>query len=116
MLQVTPQHRILLAVAPVDFRKVIESIRALCEHHLHQDPFSGTLFVFTNRARTSVKILVYDGNGFWLCQKRFSAGKLKWWPTGQEGICPLRASELHIVLSQGEPMKAGIPEEWRRLP
>ena len=96
MLQVTPQHRILLAVAPVDFRKGIESIRALCEHQLHQDPFSGTLFVFTNRARTSVKVLVYDGNGFWLCQKHFAAGKFKWWPTSQEGVCPLRVSELHV--------------------
>ena len=66
MLQITPQQRILLAVSPIDFRKGIESIKALCEQQLVQDPFTGTVFVFHNRARTSIKILVYDGNGFWL--------------------------------------------------
>ena len=116
MLQVAPQHRILLAVSPLDFRKGIESIRALCQQELQRDPFSGTLFVFTNRPQTSIKILVYDGNGFWLLQKRFSQGKLKWWPKSTDSVCQIRASELQIILSQGEPIKADIPEQWRRLP
>ncbi len=115
MLQLTPQHWILLAVAPIDFRKGIESIKALCQQQLAQNPFSGAFFVFINRSRTSIKILVYDGNGFWLCQKRFSSGKLKWWPTSVESIASLRASELQIILSQGIPEKAGIPNEWRKL-
>lgn len=108
--------RLLLAVEPVDFRKGIESLKALCEHRLKLDPFAGTIFVFANRSRTGVKILVYDGNGYWLCQKRFSQGKLKWWPAPGNDIYPIRASELQIVLSQGEPIKAGIPSEWRALP
>ena len=116
MLQITPQHRLLLAVQPTDFRKGIESLKALCEQQLQHDPFSGTVFVFTNKPRTGVKILVYDGNGFWLCQKRFSQGKLKWWPTADGDTYPIRASELQVVLSQGEPIKAGIPLEWRALP
>ena len=115
MLQITPQHRLLLAVDPVDFRGGIESLRALCQQRLLLDPFAGTLFVFTNRARTGVKILVYDGNGFWLCQKRFSQGKLAWWPMGHSRTVTLRASELHILLAQGDPMKAAIPEDWRPL-
>jgi len=116
MLQITPQQRLLLAVKPTDFRKGIESLKALCEQQLQLDPFAGTIFVFTNQARTGVKILVYDGNGFWLCQKRFSQGKLKWWPTDNRDTCSIRASELQVVLSQGEPIKAGIPLEWRALP
>ncbi len=112
MLQITPQQRLLLAVKPTDFRKG-ESLKALCEHQLQLDPFAGTIFVFTNRARTGVKILVYDGNGFWLCQKRFSQGKLKRWPTDDRDTCSIHASELQIVLSQGESVKAGIPLEWR---
>lgn len=116
MLQITPQHRLLLAAQPTDFRKGIESLKALCEQQLQLDPFSGTVFVFTNRARTGVKVLVYDGNGFWLCQKRFSQGKLKWWPMGGSDTYSIRASELHVVLSQGEPIKADIPLEWRALP
>jgi len=72
MLQITPQHRLLLAVEPVDFRNGICGLKALCQQKLFCDPFSGVIFGFTNRARTSVKLLVYDASGFWLCHKRFS--------------------------------------------
>jgi transposase len=113
MLQITPQHRLLLAVEPIDFRKGICGLKAECQQKLLCDPFSGTIFAFTNRARTSVKLLIYDSNGFWLCQKRFSQGKLAWWPTAKTNTVSLRASELQILLAQGDPMKAAIPEDWR---
>jgi len=67
MLQITPQHRLLLAVESVDFRKGICGLKAICQQQLSCDPFSGTIFAFTNRSRTSVKLLVYDASGFWLC-------------------------------------------------
>ena len=69
MLQITPHHRLLLAVKPVDFRKGIDGLAALCRLSLEEDPFGGTLFIFSNRSRRLVKILVYDGQGFWLCTK-----------------------------------------------
>jgi transposase len=112
MLQITPQHRLLLAVDPVDFRKGICGLKALCQQKLLCDLFSGTIFAFANRARTSVKLLVYDANGFWLCQKRFSQGNLAWWPTDKAHTVTLRASELQILLVQGNPIKAGIPKDW----
>ena len=113
MLQITPQHRLLLAVDPVDFRKGICGLKALCQQKLLCDPFSGTIFAFTNRAHTSVKLLVYDASGFWLCQKRFSSGKLAWWPSEKNATVSLRASELQILLAQGNPIKAAIPKDWR---
>lgn len=113
MLQITPQHRLLLAIEPVDFRKGICGLKALCLQKLFSDPFSGTIFVFTNRPRTSVKLLVYDASGFWLCQKRFSQGRLAWWPTEKTQTVTLRASELQILLAQGNPIKAGIPRDWQ---
>lgn len=113
MLQITPQHRLLLAVYPVDFRKGICGLKALCQQKLLCDPFSGAIFAFANRARTSVKLLVYDASGFWLCQKRFSQGRLAWWPTDKTQTVTLRASELQILLAQGNPIKAGIPRDWR---
>lgn len=115
MLQITPQHRLLLAVEPIDFRKGICGLKAQCQQKLSCDPFSGTIFVFTNRARTSVKLLVYDASGFWLCQKRFSQGKLAWWPISKECTVVLRASELQVLLAQGNPMKAAIPRDWRSV-
>jgi transposase len=84
MLQLVPQLRILLAVEPVDFRKGLDSLAALCRNQWQQDPFSGTLFVFRNRQATALKLLVYDGNGFWLCLRRLSSGKLLWWPAAAD--------------------------------
>ena len=63
MLQLTPQMRIYLAVQPVDFRKGIDGIAHVCRRTLDVDPFSGGVFVFRNRKRTALKILVYDGRG-----------------------------------------------------
>ena len=86
MIQITPHQKLLLAIEPCDFRKGIDSLAALCRQPLNQNPFSGHLFVFANRRRTAIKILTYDGQGFWLCMKRFSKGKLAWWPTDNEPL------------------------------
>ncbi len=67
MLQVTAQHRIFLAVEAVDFRKGIDGLMALCLQRLGHDPFSGSMFVFRNRSRTAVKILVYPCFRTWNC-------------------------------------------------
>ena len=53
MIQITPHMRILVAVEPIDFRAGIDGLAANCRKHLQADPFSGTLFVFGNRARTA---------------------------------------------------------------
>ncbi len=70
MLQITPQMKILVAVEPADFRKGIDGLVRLCKDTLGQDPFAGAVFVFRNRRGTAIKVLVYDGQGFWLCHKK----------------------------------------------
>lgn len=116
MIQLVPQLRILVAVEPVDFRKGLDSLAALCKQSLDQDPFSGTLFVFRNRAGTSLKLLVHDGVGFWLCVRRFSQGKLVWWPTSAgEKLHPLAAQQLSVLLYHGHPERAHFAEPWRKL-
>jgi|SRR5580658_1986711 transposase len=116
MLQITPQHQLFLAVEPVDFRAGIDGLKALCQSQWQKDPFSGHLFVFRNKRATCVKLLIYDGNGFWLCQKRFSSGKLKWWPRTTQDAATVRALELLIMLQQGTPVAVNAPADWRRLP
>jgi hypothetical protein len=123
MLQITPHHRLLLAVGYVDFRRGIDGLAATCRQVLEEDPFSGTVFVFTNRRRSSIKILLFDGGGFWLCQKRFSRGRLAWWPScqqtsslgsiTQEQGFSIKPSQLHILFSQGNPLDAPVPPDWR---
>ena len=73
MIQITPQMRILVAVEPADFRKGIDGLARLCQERLQQDPFSGWVFAFRNRRATAVKVLVYDGQGFWLCHKKLES-------------------------------------------
>lgn len=115
MLQLTPHMRLLLAVEPVDFRRGIDGLSAVCTNIFKQDPYSGSVFVFTNRAKTSVKLLVYDGQGFWLMHKRFSQGKLKWWPKSQHDVHSLQAHELLILLRQGNPENIDIQKDWKPL-
>lgn len=116
MIQITPHMRILVAVDPIDFRAGIDGLVALCRQRLAADPFSGGVFVFSNRRRSAIKILTYDGGGFWMCQKRLSSGHLAYWPDGVGPASALEACELQVLLMGGDPTQANVPVPWRRLP
>ena len=114
MLQITPQTKILVAVAPADFRRGIDGLARLCRESLQQDPFTGEVFVFRNRRQTALKLLVYDGQGFWLCHKRLSRGRFPWWPAAVESGTPrLVAHQLAVLLSAGDPTRTGAAADWR---
>jgi len=115
MIQITPQMRILVAVAAVDFRKGIDGLAALCRQQLEADPFSGALFVFRNRRATALKILTYDGNGYWLCQKRLSKGHFGWWPEGAQRLCALEARQLQVLVWNGDPARIAGAPLWRSV-
>ncbi|XXF81232.1 IS66 family insertion sequence element accessory protein TnpB [Myxococcaceae bacterium GXIMD 01537] len=61
MIQITPQMRVLVAIEAVDFRRGVDGLAQQCRAALAEDPFSGAVFVFRNRQRTSVKLLVHNG-------------------------------------------------------
>jgi transposase len=116
MIQITPQMRILLAVEPVDFRKGIDGLVQVCRQKLLVDPMVGALFIFANRRRKSLKILTYDGQGFWICQKRLSEGRFQWWPrSGEHAVASLEAHQLHLLLWNGDPTAAKVAPLWRRI-
>lgn len=114
MIQIAPQIRILVAVEPIDGRKGIDSLAQLCREKLSADPFSGCLFIFRSRRGTAIKILTYDGQGFWLATKRLSKGRFRWWPTGAEPARVLRAHQAQLLLAAANP-EADAPPEWRRV-
>jgi len=114
MIAVTPHMKILLAAAPVDFRKGIDGLAAVCKKILEADPFSGCLFVFVNKKRTSIKILVYDGQGFWLAQKRLSAGRFRFWPQDGAKTAALEASGLYALILNGDPRLQPI-KWWKKI-
>jgi len=116
MIQLTPHMRILVAVEPADFRKGIDGLARVCKEQLRHDPFKGIVFVFRNRRATAVKVLVYDGQGFWLCQKRLSQGRFGWWPQpGSSHTQALEAHQLGVLLSGGNPAAAQGRPSWRRI-
>lgn len=116
MIQITPHMRILVAVEPVDFRGGIDGLAGLCRRTLREDPMSGTVFVFRNRSGTGIRLLVYDGQGFWLAYKRLSEGRFKHWPKGvHEPVEVLRAFELGVLLSCGDPKGVKAAPDWRSI-
>ncbi len=116
MIQITPQMRILLAVEPVDFRKGIDGLAGVCRQVLLSDPFSGYMFVFRNKTATTLKILMYDGQGFWLCQKRLSKGRFCWWPKkGRGNLTALAVHELQLLIWNGNPAQTTIAPLWKSV-
>ena len=116
MIQITPQMRILAAIELVDFRKGIDGLCRLCRKELHSDPFSGAIFVFCNRRRTALRILVYDGQGYWMCHKRLSSGHFRWLGGAQASkVTSLAAHELQVLLWNGDPTRLDIPNSWRKV-
>jgi transposase len=115
MIQITPQMRVLVAVEPADFRRGMDGLAQQCRGALGEDPFTGAMFVFRNRQRTAVKLLVYDGQGFWLCHKRLSQGRFRWWPTSSDATTALQAHELHVLLCGGDPTATRAAPVWRKV-
>jgi len=116
VIQITPQMRLLLAVAPVDFRKGIDGLVQVCRQRLNLDPMAGALFVFSNRRRRALKILMFDGQGFWLCQKRLSQGRFAWWPSGgPQATLGLDVHQLQLLIWNGNPNHTQAAPMWRPI-
>ena len=116
MMQLTPQMRIWVAVAPADFRRGIDGLCGLCRQVLGDDPLCGAVFVFRSRQGTAIKLLAYDGQGFWLCQKRLSQGRFRYWP-GATGAVKreLLAHQLQVLLAGGDPEATRAAPQWRAI-
>jgi transposase len=115
MLQLTPQSRIFVATQPVDFRKGIDGGAAVCRQRLGDNPLEGAVYVFRNRSATALKLLLYDGQGYWLMMKRLSQGRFSWWPNSADARVPLSARELIILIWNGNPERAQMARDWRRV-
>ena len=117
MIQITPQMRVLAAIEPVDFRQGIDGLSQVCRAVLSENPLGGTMFVFRSRSAKSIKLLVYDGQGFWLAQKRMSSGRFRHWPTAADAAhCELLAHEFTTLIWGGNPQATQAAPMWRRIP
>jgi len=91
--------RVFLACGNTDMRKSINGLAAIVEGSFKLDPFDGALFVFCNRKRDRVKVLVWDGDGYWLYFKRLEKGHFRWPTVGEDATMTLTGDELATLLS-----------------
>ncbi|MCP3916884.1 MAG: IS66 family insertion sequence element accessory protein TnpB [bacterium] len=100
MLTLPTSVHIYLCAHPVDLRRGVDGLAAITREVLLREPLEGHLFVFTNRRRTRVRILAFDGTGYWLMTKRLEAGRFTW-PRARPGqrTVSLRSEELAILLA-----------------
>ena len=104
MIQITPQMRILVCVESIDFRKGIDGLCSVCRRVLGVDPFCGALFIFRNKTKTALRILAYDGQGFWMCHKRLSSGRINQWPNSTR----IDAFELQSLIWNFQPPQGAV--------
>ena len=116
MLTLGPSIKVYLARGTTDMRKSFDSLAGAVRELLAQDPLSGHLFVFCGRRRHLVKVLYWDGTGFWLVAKRLARGTFAW-PEREDtsSAIELRADELGALLG-GVDLRSTTWRPWWRRP
>lgn len=105
--------KIYIAVDAIDMRKGFEGLHGLVRDQLGQDPLSGHLFLFTNKTKTRLKALVWDGSGLWVCAKRLEKGRFGWPETKGARSVTLRSEELAMLVN-GLDWKQTRQRNWYR--
>ncbi len=107
MFHMNQNLKVVLAVEPVDLRKSFNGLYAIARCELGEVPEEGALFIFSNRTKTRIKVLCFDGTGCWVSVKRLEEGTFSWqrdrprkrcrlsrkhWPyCSMESICAARS-------------------------
>lgn len=97
--------RIFLALEPIDMRSGIDSLSQRVQHTLNHRLGEGNAYVFRNKRRNRLKLLIWDGSGIWLSQRRLHQGSFTW-PAEASGL-------LTLSPAQWEWLIVGV--DWQRL-
>lgn len=114
MISPSPNTKVYIYAQSIDFRKGIDGLGGVCKYELNKDPLSGSMFVFTNRGRSALKILYYDGQGFWIYHKRLSRGQFNWWPSGELCI-EIASRDLNVLIWNGNPENSNMQSDWKSI-
>jgi transposase len=85
-------EKVWLVLEPTDMRLGAEGLSQRVSLALGRSPCDGTAYAFSNRRRNRLKLLVWDGTGVWLAQRRLHQGHFVW-PTVGETVCTLSEQE-----------------------
>jgi transposase len=105
--------KIYIAIEAIDMRKGFEGLYGLVRDQLGHDPLSGHLFLFTNKTRTRLKALVWDGSGLWVCAKRLEKGRFRWPEAEGKHTVTMRSEELAMLVN-GLDVKQTRQRNWYR--
>jgi len=105
-------QRIFLVVGPTDMRKSFNGLTGIASELLGATPASRDLFVFANRTRNRLKILLYDESGTWVLAKRLERGTFAW-PDDTAETVEYRAEELSLLLG-GLDAAQLVSRNWHR--
>lgn len=117
MLSFSGSVRVLLRLEPCDMRMGFNGLLGLVQSHLAEDVKSGALFVFTNRTRTRLKILFWDGSGLWVLTKRLEKGTFNWPKSNGDGQTKLWLSPTAFaMLTDGIDLGKASRRAWYEAP
>jgi transposase len=113
MLSFTGSLKIYVALEPCDMRKGFNGLHAAVSEKLKAEVRSGALFVFTNKKRSRLKIIYWDGSGLWLMTKRLEKGAFSW-PRSADGAATRisLAPEAFAMLTDGIDMNQATMRPW----
>lgn len=115
MIQVSASTTTVVMHEPISFRSGIKGTVAIAREVLQQDPMNGAYFVFRSRRGIALRILFYDGSGFWLATKQLSVGTFnKIWPQGSGVSSNILARELGVLIWGGNSSNV-FPDLWRKV-
>lgn len=117
MLTLSPTVRIYLAAEPVDLRKGFDGLSAVTRHIIQKNPLSGHLFVFVNKRRTLMKMLLWQRSGFLLIYKRLERGRFQLPQSPRPGKrhIELEATELALIMEGIDLRGARRRPRWKPL-
>ena len=96
MIQLPVGTKVWIAAGVTDLRRGFDGLSAQVQNVLHEQPFSGHVFVFRGRRGDIVKLLWWDGDGLCLFAKRLERGRFIW-PKAESGVVRLSRAQLVIV-------------------
>ena len=114
MLNFCSTTKIFLVTGSTDMRKSFDTLAAIVTQKLAEDPYAGHVFLFANRQRNRIKLLLWDRGGFWLCAKRLEQGTFAW-PDSERSSMSLSPTELSLLLD-GIDLKGARRRKWYARP
>ncbi len=114
MVEMISPEQVFLAVEPVDMRWSTDRLSVLIQQSIGRSPCDGTAYGFTNRSRSRLKLLVWDGTGVWLCQRRLHRGQFHW-PRQEEVLFRMSAEQWRWLTTgiDWQRLCAQSPAHWR---